>query len=92
MNLSSPITLINAATATGASQALTPDGAVTHFAVNGITSATVNIEGSLDGSNWHLIGTALTANGLVTVANPPRFVRANVAVYTTGTITVKAMF
>lgn len=92
MNMSAPITLINAVTATGASRALTPDGAVTHFAVNGITSATVNIEGSLDGTNWHLIGTALTSNGLVTVTNPPRFVRANVFAYVSGTITVKAMF
>ena len=92
MTLQNPITLLNAVTATGASEPLMPGGDVTHFAVTGITTATVAVEGSLDGSNWLIIGSALTANGLVTVANPPKFVRANVSVYTVGTITVKAMF
>ena len=92
MNLQSAITLINAATATGTSQSITTDGAPLHVAVNGITSATVNIEGSVDGSNWHLIGSALTANGLVTIANPPKFVRANLTTYVSGTITVKAIY
>jgi hypothetical protein len=92
MIMQNSTTLISAAEATGASEALMPGGAVTHFAITGITSATVAVEGSLDGSNWLVIGTALTANGLVTVANPPKFVRANVSVYVSGTITVKAMF
>jgi hypothetical protein len=60
--------------------------------VSGITSATVALQGSLDGTNWSTIGTALTADGLVTVANAPKYLRANCTVFVTGTITAKIMY
>jgi len=46
----------------------------------------------LDGSNWSTIGTALTANGIITIANAPTYLRANCTVYVTGTITAKIVY
>jgi pectate lyase len=91
--LTAPITILNAVVATGASSAVQADaGQPAFLQVSGITSATVALEGSLDGTNWSTIGTALTANGLVTVANAPKYLRANCTVYVTGTITAKIMY
>jgi dihydroorotate dehydrogenase len=91
--LTAPITLLNAVEATGASRAVQADaGQPAFLQVSGITSATVALEGSLDGANWSTIGTALTANGMVTVANAPKYLRANCTVYVTGTITAKIMY
>lgn len=84
-------TLLNAVTATGASLAIGTDSNKPAFIqVSGITSATVAAQGSVDGTTWATIGTALTADGLITIQNPPPYIRANVTVYVTGTITVKA--
>ena len=92
-SLTSPITLLNAVGATGASTAVQVDsGQPAFLQVSGITSATVALQGSLDGTNWSTIGTALTANGIVTVANAPKYLRANCTVYVTGTITAKIMY
>ena len=92
-SLSSPITVLNAVGATGASTAVQVDaGQPAFLQVSGITSATVVLQGSLDGTNWATIGTALTANGIVTVANAPKYLRANCTVYVTGTITAKIMY
>jgi dihydroorotate dehydrogenase len=91
--LTTPITLLADVAATGASRAVQADaGQPAFLQVSGITSATVALEGSLDGANWSTIGTALTANGLVTVANAPKYLRANCTVYVTGTITAKIMY
>ena len=91
--LTAPITLLTDVVATGASRAVQADaGQPAFLQVSGITSATVALEGSLDGSNWTTIGTALTANGLITVANAPKYLRANCTVYVTGTITAKIMY
>jgi len=60
--------------------------------VSGVTSATVVLQGSLDGTNWATLGTALTADGMVTVANAPMYVRANCTVYVSGTITAKVLY
>jgi len=84
-------TLLNAVTATGASLSTGTDSNKPAFLqVSGITSATVAAQGSVDNTTWATIGTALTADGLITITNPPPFIRANVTVYVTGTITVKA--
>jgi hypothetical protein len=92
-SITSPITLLSEVVATGASKAVQVDaGQPAFFQVSGITSATVALQGSLDGSNWSTIGTALTADGLVTVANAPKYLRANCTVYVTGTITAKIMY
>jgi hypothetical protein len=92
-SLTAPITLLSAVGATGESKAVQVDGGVPAFLqVSGITSATVALQGSLDGTNWSTLGTALTANGIVTVANAPKYLRANCTVYVTGTITAKIMY
>jgi hypothetical protein len=90
---SSAITLLSAVTATGASKAVQCDaGNPAFLQVSGITSATVVFQGSLDGTNWSTLGTSLTADGIVTVANAPKYLRANCTVYVTGTITAKILY
>jgi hypothetical protein len=92
-SLSGARTLLNAVTATGASTAVQIDGGQPVFMqVSGITSATVVLQGSLDGTNWATLGSALTADGIVTIANAPKYVRANCTVYVTGTITAKILY
>ena len=92
-SLSAPTTLLSALTATGASRAVQCDaGAPAFLQVNGITTATVAFQGSLDGSNWYTLGSALTADGIVTVANAPKYLRANCTAYTSGTITAKVLY
>ena len=92
-SLTAPITLLNAVGATGASTAVQVDsGQPAFLQVSGITSATVALQGSLDGTNWSNIGTALTANGIITVQNAPTYLRANCTVFVTGTITAKIMY
>jgi hypothetical protein len=92
-SLTAPITLLNEVVATGASTAVQADaGQPAFLQVSGITSATVALQGSLDGTNWSTIGTALTANGIVTIANAPTYLRANCTVYVTGTITAKILY
>ena len=92
-SITTPVTLLSAVTATGASKAVQVDGGQPAFLqVSGITSATVLLQGSLDGTNWSTLGTALTADGLITVANAPKYLRANCTVYVTGTITAKIMY
>jgi hypothetical protein len=91
--LTAPITLLNAVGATGASRAVQADaGQPAFLQVSGITTATVDLEGSLDGSNWTTVGTALTANGIVTVANAPKYLRANVTAWSAGSITAKILY
>ena len=92
-SLTSPITLLNGVGAVGASTAVQVDsGQPAFLQVSGITSATVALQGSLDGTNWSTMGTALTANGIITVANAPTYLRANCTVFVTGTITAKIMY
>jgi hypothetical protein len=92
-SISAPVTLLSAVGATGASKAVQVDGGQPAFLqVSGITSATVVLQGSLDGTNWSTIGTALTADGMITVANAPTYLRANCTVFVTGTITAKIMY
>ena len=92
-SLTSPVTLLSAVTATGASKAVQAEGGNPAFLqVSGITSAIVAFQGSLDGTNWSTIGTALTSDGLVTIANAPKYLRANCTVYVSGTITAKILY
>ena len=92
-SLSAARSLLSAVTATGASTAIQIDGGQPVFMqVSGITNATVVLQGSLDGTNWSTLGSALTADGMVTVANAPKYVRANCTVYVSGTITAKVLY
>jgi hypothetical protein len=93
MPLAAPITLLSAVVATGASTAVQVDpGQPAFLQVSGITSATVALQGSLDGTTYATIGTALTADGIVTIANAPKYLRANCTVYVSGTITAKVLY
>ena len=93
MPLASPITLLSAVTATGASTAVQVDpGQPAFLHVTGITTATVALQGSLDGTTYSTVGTALTADGFVTLANAPKYLRANCTAYTSGTITAKVLY
>ncbi len=92
-SLTTPVTLLSDVVATGASKAVQADAgqpAILH--VTGITSATVALQGSLDGTTFSTIGTALTADGFVTLANAPKYLRANCTVYVSGTITAKILY
>ena len=92
-SLTSPVTLLSDVTATGASKAVQADaGQPAFLQVVGITTATVALQGSLDGTTFATIGTALTADGIVTIANAPKYLRANCTAYTTGTITAKILY
>ena len=92
-SLTTPVTLLSAVVATGASKAVQADaGQPAFLQVSGITSATVAFQGSLDGTTFATIGTALTADGIVTIANAPKYLRANCTVYVTGTITAKILY
>ena len=92
-SLAAPITLLSAVVATGASKAVQIDAGLPAFLqVSGITTATIAFQGSLDGTTFATIGTALTADGIVTIANAPKYLRANCTVFVTGTITAKIMY
>lgn len=92
-SLTAPITLLSAVGTTGASKAVQADaGQPAFLQVSGITIATVALEGSLDGTNWATVGTALTANGIVIAANAPKYLRANVTAWTSGSITAKILY
>ena len=92
-SLSVATTLLSAVTATGASKSVQTDaGNPAFLQVSGITSATVILQGSLDGTNWSTLGSSLTADGLITVQNAPKYLRANCTVYVSGTITAKVLY
>ena len=92
-SLTTPVTLLSAVVATGESKAVQADaGQPAFLQVSGITVATVAFQGSLDGTTFATIGTALTADGIVTIANAPKYLRANCTAYTSGTITAKVLY
>lgn len=94
-------TLANAVTGTGAqtTQNLFSNGDMdrerdkitVEFIVTAGSARSVQVEGSLDGTNWALLGTAVTATG-TTIQEVPRvpMIRANVTSNTGSTITVLA--
>jgi hypothetical protein len=53
--------------------------------LGGTFVATVQFEGSLDGSSWSSIGAALTAGGFVTAPPTVKQVRARTTAFTSGT-------
>ena len=68
--------------------------------VSGITSATVTVNGSSgtatgglpsNAVNGTAIGTAITGDDWFTVSQAPRFIKARVTVYASGTVTVVLM-
>ena len=88
-------TLLSAVTATGAGSAVTPiHNGGKHENLNviiyGTFVGTVDIEGSLDGTNYVAI-TSKTAPFAGKVADFP-YVRANVTAYTSGSISAKVEY
>ncbi|MGC2234262.1 MAG: hypothetical protein WBA09_22365 [Candidatus Acidiferrum sp.] len=54
--------------------------------LTGAPTASCQMQGSLDGTNWFNLGTALTASGLQTISlTPVAFIRANLTSFTGGT-------
>ena len=91
--LTAPITLLSSVVAAGASRAVQADaGEPAFLQVTGITTATVAFQGSIDGTTFFTLGTALTADGLVIVAVAPKYLRANCTAYTSGTIIAKVLY
>lgn len=56
--------------------------------VSGITTATVQIQGSNDGTNWDLLEAAITADDIYQVEMGAKYLRGNVTIWTAGAITV----
>lgn len=79
-------TLLEAVTASGASDAVEDPPLHKILQVFGTFTATVELEGSMDNTNWVSIG-SITAPGKIANAESWKRVRANVTAYTSGTIT-----
>ena len=85
-----PFTLQNAATATGAGTAVTTGTFRDKTIDVQITStATVQVQGTVDRSNWVTIA-SLTASGAVSTNDAWAQMRANISVCTGCTVTAKA--
>jgi hypothetical protein len=56
--------------------------------IHGITTGTVDVESTIDGSTWVKEGSSLTADGRVKISSPVSAVRANVKVATTVSVTL----
>ena len=91
------IKVLNAVVATGASNPVSPGNDRVTMQVTGITVATVQLQASIDGTNYVAVGTTtagasgtagLTADGCLTLDAAYKYVRANVTAWTSGTITV----
>jgi hypothetical protein len=84
--------LLNAVIATGASRSINPDGRVNltwqYVTTNGPGTVGIQLEGSLDDTNWELIGSAQTdTSGMLvyaTTAIPLSFVRINLTALAGG--------
>jgi predicted Fe-Mo cluster-binding NifX family protein len=88
---------LSAVVATGASQPFQPGNSACSMQVKGITTATVQMQASNNGVDYVAVGeltsgasgvAGLTADGMLTLDRPYKYVRANVTAWTSGTITV----
>lgn len=86
IRLSSPFNSLTAAVATGAGKVFTPQTSSVTLLVQGITTATVALQASMDNTSFTTVGTPVTADGVVIVDTPYKYLRANVTAYTSGTI------
>ena len=84
--------LLTAVGATGASKEFSPPIKDVTFIATITATATCTIQGSIDGTNWVTVGTALTASGVVNASAPYKYLRANVTAFTSGTVTCKAFY
>ena len=58
------------------------------FQITGITTGTLHIDGSADGTNWTTLGN-VTANGKIANDEPWPYVRARISAWTAGTFVAK---
>lgn len=84
-------TLLSAVVATGAGTAFKQVGSLITVQVRGITTATVAIEVTVDGTNFVASGLSFTADGIGSVNGYFTAYRANVTAWTSGAITVTAI-
>lgn len=87
-----PITLQNAATATGVGTVLELQDVFTHHTIQAVMTgtATVLCQGSTDNSAWDTLAT-LTASGSCVIEGAWKYIRANLSVCTSCTATAKAV-
>ena len=85
------VTLLDGVEATGAGTAVETNLVRTTYQVQGITTATVVIQVSNDGTNFVNSGLSFTADGVGAVEGPFKHVRANCTAWTSGAITVTAV-
>ena len=85
------VTLLSAVGATGAGTANDTTQDKMTFHCEGITTATVDVQVSNDGTNYIDSGLSFTADGVGAVDGPFKQVRGNVSAHTTGTITLTAL-
>ena len=79
--------LLSGVVATGAGSKFSPNAERVLVQVAGITTATVKLEGSNDGTNWEELRSS-TADEAYTTDDPFMWLRGNVSAWTSGTITV----
>jgi len=84
--LTSAFSSLTAAVATGAGKAFNPQTSAVTLLVQGITTATVVLQVSMDGTTYTTIGAGVTADGAIPIDTPYKYVRANCTAYTSGTI------
>lgn len=88
-----PVTLQDAATATGAGTAWGPIQDVFAYQTIQVVitgTATVQCQGSLDGTTYETLG-SLTATGSCVTEGAWKYIRANISVCTACTVTAKAV-
>lgn len=79
--------LLDGVTATGFSDSQLMPAAKVTFQITGITTATVLLQGSHEGTDWVTLATVTSDDGYV-LTDPWKYIRANVSAYTSGTISV----
>jgi len=87
-----PVTLQNAATATGAGTVLQVQDAFPYQTIQVVVAgtATVQCQGSLDNTTFETLGT-LTATGSCVTEGAWKFIRANISACSSCTVTAKAV-
>ena len=81
-------TLLSAVVATGAGDSTPVGYNVRSYQFVLAGTATVQLQGSHDGTNWFSIGAAQTASALVEATHAIPLVRGNVTSWTSGAVTV----
>lgn len=87
-----PVTLQNAATATGAGTVLTVQDTFPYWTIQATIAgtATVQCQGSLDNTTFETLG-SLTATGSCVTEGAWKYIRANISACTACTVTAKAV-